>query len=211
MSAAINFIALFGIAVMDGISILSQYNQLIDEADAGRDPYRKTAIARPVLMTCVVAGIRLLPAAISEGIGSQVQKPLAIVVVTGMMLASLVMLVTLPVVKISILAPSQMIAARWSIWNSGVTWLIFLPAGVPGSRCGQSIRDAVEPVSSCAGASDIDQRKGSDSHAALLGTPGPNRAMPEHVRSRDPQMRRESKCQRRFTVGSLSTSREAAR
>ena len=52
---------------------------------------------RPVLMTCVVAGVGLLPAALSEGIGSQVQKPLAIVVVTGMMLAPIVILVTLPV------------------------------------------------------------------------------------------------------------------
>ena len=48
-------------------------------------------------MTCVVAGIGLLPAALSTGIGSQVQKPLAIVVVTGMMLAPVVILITLPV------------------------------------------------------------------------------------------------------------------
>jgi len=48
-------------------------------------------------MTCVVAGIGLLPAAVSEGIGSQVQKPLAVVVVTGMALAPLVILITLPV------------------------------------------------------------------------------------------------------------------
>lgn len=52
---------------------------------------------RPVLMTCIVAGIGLLPAAMSSGIGSQVQKPLAVVVVTGMMLAPLVILITLPV------------------------------------------------------------------------------------------------------------------
>jgi cobalt-zinc-cadmium resistance protein CzcA len=51
---------------------------------------------RPVLMTCVVAGIGLLPAALSSGIGSQVQKPLAVVVVAGMMLAPVVILVTLP-------------------------------------------------------------------------------------------------------------------
>jgi len=99
VSAAIGFIALFGIAVMDGIIILSQFNQLIDE---GYD--RIAAVIRtgelqlrPVLMTCVVAGIGLLPAALSTGIGSQVQKPLAIVVVTGMMLAPIVILVTLPV------------------------------------------------------------------------------------------------------------------
>jgi heavy metal efflux system protein len=99
VSAAIGFIALFGIAVMDGIIILSQYNQLIDEGfDRMRAVIRTGELQlRPVLMTCVVAGVGLLPAALSEGIGSQVQKPLAIVVVTGMMLAPIVILVTLPV------------------------------------------------------------------------------------------------------------------
>jgi heavy metal efflux system protein len=99
VSAAIGFIALFGIAVMDGIIILSQYNQLIDE---GYDRIKAVIRAgelqlRPVLMTCAVAGIGLLPAAMSSGIGSQVQKPLAVVVVTGMALAPLVILITLPV------------------------------------------------------------------------------------------------------------------
>jgi cobalt-zinc-cadmium resistance protein CzcA len=99
VSAAIGFIALFGISVMDGIIIISQYNQLIE---AGLD--RTTAILRtgelqlrPVLMTCVIAGVGLLPAAISTGIGSQVQKPLAIVVVGGMTLAPVVILITLPI------------------------------------------------------------------------------------------------------------------
>ena len=99
VSAAIGFIALFGIAVMDGIIILSQYNQLLDD---GLDRMKAVIRAgelqlRPVLMTCIIAGVGLLPAAMSAGIGSQVQKPLAVVVVTGMMLAPLVILVTLPV------------------------------------------------------------------------------------------------------------------
>jgi len=55
--------AAFGIAVMDGIIVLSQFNQLIDELQL-----------RPVLMTCMVAGVALLPAALSQGIGSQVQS-----------------------------------------------------------------------------------------------------------------------------------------
>ncbi len=99
VSAAIGFIALFGISVMDGIIILSQYNQLIDEGlDRIRAVIRTGELQlRPVLMTCAVAGIGLLPAAISSGIGSQVQKPLAIVVVTGMALAPFVILITLPV------------------------------------------------------------------------------------------------------------------
>lgn len=99
VSAAIGFIALFGIAVMDGIIILSQYNQLIDDGlDRAKAVIRTGELQfRPVLMTCAVAGIGLLPAALSAGIGSQVQKPLAVVVVTGMLLAPVVILVTLPV------------------------------------------------------------------------------------------------------------------
>jgi cobalt-zinc-cadmium resistance protein CzcA len=98
VSAAIGFIALFGISVMDGIIILSQYNQLIDEGvERGRAILRTGELQlRPVMMTCVVAAIGLLPAAMSSGIGSQVQKPLAIVVVAGMILAPVVILVTLP-------------------------------------------------------------------------------------------------------------------
>ena len=104
VSAAIGFIALFGISVMDGIIILSQFNQLID---AGLE--RTAAILRtgelqmrPVLMTCVIAGVGLLPAALSSGIGSQVQKPLAVVVVGGMMLAPIIILITLPVLILMI-------------------------------------------------------------------------------------------------------------
>ena len=98
VSAAIGFIALFGISVMDGIIILSQYNQLIDAGmERGRAILRTGELQlRPVLMTCVVAGVGLLPAALSSGIGSQVQKPLAVVVVAGMMLAPVVILITLP-------------------------------------------------------------------------------------------------------------------
>jgi len=99
VSAAIGFVALFGISVMDGIIILSQFNQLIEEGFDRISAVIRTGELqlRPVLMTCVIAGVGLLPAALSQGIGSQVQKPLAVVVVTGMMLAPFVILVTLPV------------------------------------------------------------------------------------------------------------------
>jgi cobalt-zinc-cadmium resistance protein CzcA len=52
---------------------------------------------RPVMMTCIVAGVGLVPAAISTGIGSQVQRPLALVVVGGMLLAPVLILIVLPV------------------------------------------------------------------------------------------------------------------
>ena len=99
VSAAIGFIALFGISVIDGIIILSQFNQLIDSGlDRTAAVLRTGALQmRPVLMTCVIAGVGLLPAALSSGIGSQVQKPLAVVVVGGMMLAPILILVILPV------------------------------------------------------------------------------------------------------------------
>ena len=99
VSAAIGFVALFGIAAMDGIIVLSFYNRMIRQ---GLD--RTAAIARtcevqmrPVLMTCVAACVGLLPAAFSTGIGSQVQKPLALVVVGGMLFAPLFILMVLPV------------------------------------------------------------------------------------------------------------------
>ena len=99
ISAAIGFVALFGIAVMDGILVVTTYNQTVDE---GR--FRDDAIGiavqkclRPVVMTCLAAAIGLLPAALSNGIGSQVQKPLALVVVGGMTLAPVLILLVLPV------------------------------------------------------------------------------------------------------------------
>ena len=99
VSAAIGFIALFGIAVMDGIIIVSQYNKLIDARPRAQGAILRTGATqmRPVLMTCVIAGVGLVPAALSSGIGSQVQKPLALVVVGGMALAPLLILTILPV------------------------------------------------------------------------------------------------------------------
>ena len=99
VSAAIGFVALMGIAAMDGIIIVTYYNQQIA---SGADRYpaiARTCLVqmRPVVMTCVVAMVGLLPAAVSTGIGSQVQRPLALVVVGGITLAPLLFLTVLPV------------------------------------------------------------------------------------------------------------------
>lgn len=98
ISAAIGFVALFGIAVMDGILVVTTFNQAVDEGAARGDAIRMTVqkCLRPVLMTCLAAAIGLLPAAVSSGIGSQVQKPLALVVVGGMTLAPALILLVLP-------------------------------------------------------------------------------------------------------------------
>jgi cobalt-zinc-cadmium resistance protein CzcA len=99
VSAAIGFVALFGISAMNGIIVIAYFNTLID---AGLE--RSVAITRacavrmrPVMMTCIVACVGLLPAALSTGIGSQVQKPLAVVVVGGSFLAPLLILLVMPV------------------------------------------------------------------------------------------------------------------
>ncbi|GEO97678.1 efflux RND transporter permease subunit [Methylobacterium haplocladii] len=99
ISAAIGFIALFGISTMEGVILLAYYNQLIDEGQARRDAVWNAANIRmrPVMMTCVAACVGLLPAAVSTGIGSQVQKPLALVVVGGITLAPNLILVVVPV------------------------------------------------------------------------------------------------------------------
>ena len=99
VSAAIGFIALFGISVMEGIILLSYFNQLVD---AGGDRIRALSEAcrtrfRPVMMTCNAACVGLLPAAFSTAIGSQVQRPLALVVVGGILLAPALILLVFPV------------------------------------------------------------------------------------------------------------------
>ena len=99
VSAAIGFVGLFGIAVMEGIIILSYFNRLVDQGSK-----KSAAIVdacqvrlRPVMMTCIAACVGLLPAALSRGVGAQVQRPLAIVVVGGNLLAPILILVVLPV------------------------------------------------------------------------------------------------------------------
>jgi cobalt-zinc-cadmium resistance protein CzcA len=99
VSAAIGFVALFGIAAMDGVIVITYFNRLIDSGmDRAAAVFRTGEVQmRPVVMTCVAACVGLLPAAISTGIGSQVQKPLALVVVGGILLAPLLILLVLPV------------------------------------------------------------------------------------------------------------------
>ena len=99
VSAAIGFVALFGISAMNGIILVAYFNTLIDAGLERSVAITRTCAVRmrPVMMTCIVACVGLLPAALSSGIGSQVQKPLAVVVVGGSFLAPLLILVVLPV------------------------------------------------------------------------------------------------------------------
>jgi cobalt-zinc-cadmium resistance protein CzcA len=101
VSAAIGFISLFGVAVMDGILNLTYFRELrargMDIADAVFRGAEQRM--RPMLMTALSAGVGLLPAAISQGIGSQVQRPLATVVVGGMFIGPLLLLIVAPALR----------------------------------------------------------------------------------------------------------------
>jgi cobalt-zinc-cadmium resistance protein CzcA len=101
ISAAIGFISLFGVSVMSGILILNGYYRV---AAGGMAPLEAMFHAveeqmRPILMMTLSACIGLLPAAISTGIGSQVQRPLATVIVGGMLIGPVMLLVVVPALQ----------------------------------------------------------------------------------------------------------------
>ena len=98
VSAAIGFIALFGQAVLNGVVMVSYFNQLQDE---GLKPYDAVLQGagtrlRTVMMTALLAMLGLLPMALSHGIGSETQRPLAVVIIGGLVSATLLTLVVLP-------------------------------------------------------------------------------------------------------------------
>ena len=99
ISAGVGFIALFGVAVLNGIVLIGYFNQLRDEGVT--DIYQrvlqgtKTRL-RPVLMTAAVASLGFLPMALSSSAGAEVQKPLATVVIGGLITATLLTLFVLP-------------------------------------------------------------------------------------------------------------------
>ena len=99
ISAGVGFIALFGVAVLNGIVLISTFNQL--QKDGMSDTLQRvlegTKIRlRPVLMTAAVASLGFLPMALSSGAGAEVQKPLATVVIGGLITATFLTLVVLP-------------------------------------------------------------------------------------------------------------------
>jgi cobalt-zinc-cadmium resistance protein CzcA len=87
ISAAVGFISIFGVAVQDGVLLISYFNQMRAAGLSVRESVMRGAElrVRPVVMTSLTAALGLLPAALANSIGSQAQKPLAIVVVGGML------------------------------------------------------------------------------------------------------------------------------
>ena len=103
VSAAIGFIALSGQAVLNGVVMLSGYQQLQADGMSVADAVRKGSMQRlrTVLMTALLAMLGLLPMALSQEIGAETQRPLAIVVIGGLVTATLLTLVVLPALYVA--------------------------------------------------------------------------------------------------------------
>ncbi len=100
LSASVGFIALFGVAVLNGVVLIAYVNQLRASGRTLNDAVREGARVRfrPVLMTALVASVGFIPMAISTGAGAEVQRPLATVVIGGLVSATLLTLLVLPTI-----------------------------------------------------------------------------------------------------------------
>ncbi len=100
ISAGVGFIALFGVATQDGVILVNKFRHNIKEGMELVDAIKNGAKSRlrPVIMTALMASLGLLPAALSTGIGSETQKPLAVVIIGGLITATLLSLLILPTI-----------------------------------------------------------------------------------------------------------------
>lgn len=134
ISAGVGFIALFGVSVLNGIVLVAEFNRLKEE---GWTDLRKIVLMgtkirlRPVLMTAFVASLGFLPMALSKGAGAEVQRPLATVVIGGLLIATFLTLFVLPV--LFILFESRAEKKKQSTANSTLILLISLIVGTTGS------------------------------------------------------------------------------
>ncbi len=100
ISAGIGFIALFGVCIQNGVILISVFRKNLEAGMRLDEAILQGVISRvrPVVMTALMAAIGLMPAAISTGIGSETQKPLAIVVIGGLVTATILTLLILPII-----------------------------------------------------------------------------------------------------------------
>jgi cobalt-zinc-cadmium resistance protein CzcA len=109
ISAAIGFISLFGVTIMIGILFITHYHESRMRGGEASEAMcaSASALMRPLLMMSLSASIGLFPAAISTGIGSEVQRPLATVVVGGMLVGSVMLLIVVPALQMVFLGPDH--------------------------------------------------------------------------------------------------------
>jgi cobalt-zinc-cadmium resistance protein CzcA len=115
LSASVGFIALFGIAVLNGVVLIAYLNQLRDEGKSLDQAVREGSEIRlrPVLMTALVASVGFIPMAVATSAGSEVQRPLATVVIGGLITSTVLTLIVLPVLY-------QWLEERWPAWAGSI-------------------------------------------------------------------------------------------
>jgi cobalt-zinc-cadmium resistance protein CzcA len=98
ISAGVGFVALFGVAVLNGLVLVSQIRELRQSGDSPETAARQGALRRlrPVLTTALVASLGFVPMALASGAGAEVQRPLATVVIGGLISSTLLTLAVLP-------------------------------------------------------------------------------------------------------------------
>jgi cobalt-zinc-cadmium resistance protein CzcA len=98
VSAAVGFIAVAGISVQNGVIMVEQFTEIMRNGKSLAVAVLDGAVSRlrPIIMTALMAGLGLLPAALSHGIGSETQRPFAVVIVGGIVSATLFTLLLLP-------------------------------------------------------------------------------------------------------------------
>ena len=137
ISAGIGFIALFGVAVLNGIVLIAEFNRMKQAGE--KDLYRiallgtKTRL-RPVLMTAFVASLGFFPMAVSNGAGAEVQRPLATVVIGGLLIATFLTLFVLPTLFVLF---EKLKFPKLPFGRKSATLLILL--GLSGSAFSQTI------------------------------------------------------------------------
>ena len=111
--ASVGFIALLGIAVQNGMVLVTYFNDLKDRGLKVNDAVQEGSLLRlrPVLMTTITTALGLLPLVITTGTGSEVQRPLAIVVIGGLISSTLLTLIVIPTLYEWITAKSQRLEA----------------------------------------------------------------------------------------------------
>ncbi len=137
ISAGVGFIALFGVAVLNGIVLIAEFNKLKNEGmhDLKRIVLMGTKVRlRPVLMTAFVASLGFLPMALSNGSGAEVQRPLATVVIGGLLIATFLTLFLLPILYImfeGVVKPIKISGTKIKIV------LVFVLSGIAADSFGQ--------------------------------------------------------------------------
>lgn len=145
ISAGVGFIALFGVAVLNGIVLIAEFNRQkqLGETDLREIVYNGTRIRfRPVLMTAFVASLGFLPMATSNGAGAEVQRPLATVVIGGLLIATFLTLFVLPILYIWFEKKSNKIIK--SVATAGLIMLFTLPQQYATAQIPISLQNAID-------------------------------------------------------------------